>query len=56
MFLKKYFLFYLPRLDKFKIIKARNESEAVWKLCVNYCCREEDIENYKIIKNVDIIK
>ena len=56
MFFKKYFLFYLPKLDKFKIIKARDESEAVWKLCINYRLREEDIENYEIIKNIDIIK
>ena len=56
MFFKKYFLFYLPRLDKFKIIRARDESEAVWKLCSNYYRREEYIENYEIIRNIDIIK
>ena len=56
MFFKKYFLFYLPMLDEFEIIKARDESEAVWKLCINFYLREEDIENYEIIRNMDVIK
>lgn len=56
MMFKKDFLFYLPKIDKYKIIKARDESEAVWKLCNYYRLAEERMENYKIIKNFDIIK
>ena len=56
MFFRKDFLFYLPRLDKYKIVKARNKSTAIWKLINAYRLREIDIENFVIIENFDIIK
>ena len=56
MFFKKDFLFYLPKINKYKIIKAKDESEAVWKLCNYYRLAEERMENYEIIKNFNIIK
>ena len=49
MFFKKDFLFYLPKLNKYKIIKARDESTAVWKLCNHFRLREKDIEDFEII-------
>ncbi len=56
MFNKKYFLFYLPKLNKFKIVKSRDESEAVWKLVNYYKSREEDLTGYRFIRNIHIIK
>lgn len=56
MVFKKDFLFYLPQINKYKIIKARDESNAVFKLCSNYLTREELIKDYEIIKRFDIIK
>lgn len=56
IFFKKDFLFYLPKINKYKIIKAKDESEAVWKLCNYYRLIEGHMENYRIIKNFDIIK
>lgn len=56
MFFRKDFLFYLPRLDKYEIVKARDESTAIWKLINAYKLREIDIENFVIIENFDIIK
>lgn len=53
---KKDFLFYLPKINKYKIIKAKDESEAIYKLCRNYLAREELTENYQIIKNFNVIK
>jgi hypothetical protein len=52
MFFKKYFLFYLPNLNTFEIIKAKDESEAVWRLINNHVLHVEDVDNYEIIKNV----
>ena len=56
MFFKKYFLFYLPKLDKYEIIKATDESEAVWKLINNYLSDVRKTDNYEIIKNIHIIR
>ena len=56
MLFKKDFLFYLPKINKYKIIKARDESEAVWKLCNYYKGAEERITNYRIQRNFDVIK
>ena len=56
MFFKKDFLFYLPYINKYKIIKAKDESEAVWKLCNYYKLKEYCITNYQIKRNFDIIK
>ena len=44
------FTFYLPRLQKYKIIYAKDESYAVWKLFNHFRLRENEIDNYKIIK------
>ena len=56
MFSKKFFLFYLPKIHKYKIIKAKDESEAVHKLCRYFTKIEDKIENYRILNNYDIIK
>lgn len=56
MFFKQFFLFYLPKIHKYLIIRASDESEAVWKLCNQYRLMEDRIENYQIIKNFDTIK
>ena len=56
MFFKKYFLFYLPKLYKYEIVRAKDESEAVWKLINSFRLREKDIDNYKIIKYFNVIK
>ena len=55
MFFKKDFLFYLPKIDKYKKMKAKHESETVWKFCNQHKFAETLIENYEI-KNFDIIK
>lgn len=41
--------FYLPKLNKFLIIKAKDESVAVWKLLNLYRLRETDVDGYKIM-------
>ena len=56
MFLNKYFLFYLPLINKYKIIKAKDESQAVQKLLQRYRLKKYEVENYQILKNFDIIK
>ena len=53
---KNTFLFYLPKLKKYIIIKARHESDAVSKLINCYRPRFDDIDGYYLIKNVAILK
>lgn len=48
MFFKKEYIFYLPKLNKYRTVKAKNEAEAVYKLINFYKGRIEDIENYEI--------
>lgn len=55
MFFKKVFVFFLPKIDKYKVIKARDESEAVYILCKHYLYAPSLIENFKII-NYDVIR
>ena len=56
MFFKENFLFYLPKTDKYIIIKAKDISTAVYKLCREYRSKEECLENYKIITGYKTIK
>ena len=51
----KMFLIYLPVLDTYCAIKAKDESEAVYKLCYNFRKREDLIDCYMIIKNFRLI-
>ena len=55
-FKKKNFLFYLPRLHKFYIVKAKDESYAVSKLINHFKGSEKMLENYEIIKDVSTPK
>ena len=55
MFFKKIFLFYLPRLDKYKIIRAKDQSYAVHILCRNYQYNPSLIKDFTIVK-YDFIK
>ncbi len=45
----KKFVFYLPKLNKYRTIKARDESTAVWKLLNQFILRESDIDGFKIV-------
>lgn len=56
MFFKQDFLFYLPKRHYYYIIKAKDESEAVWKLMQQFQHIEEQTDNYTIIKNCRRIK
>ena len=56
MFFRKNFLVYLPQLNVYYIIKARNEADAASKLINAFRLRIEDIQGYKFIKNVSLIK
>ena len=56
MFFRKNFLVYLPQLNVYYIIKARDESTAATKLINAFRLRIEDIQGYKFIKNVSLIK
>ena len=53
LFFKKNFLFYVSGYGYY-IIKAKDESEAVYKLCYHFTGRR--FSDYKIIKNCTIIK
>ena len=44
------FIFYLPYYQKYKIICAKDESYAVWKLLNQYRLIENKISDYKIIR------
>ena len=48
--MKTKFIFYLPKLNKIKIIYACDESTAVWKLLQQYRLIEDRVEGFKIIK------
>lgn len=52
MFFKKKFIFYLPKLNKYIEIKAKNESYAVYELCRRFRLKEYLIEDYEIIKGL----
>lgn len=56
MFFKKNFLFYLPKLNKYIIIKAKDISYAVNRLCREFALKEEYLENYVIITHCKTIK
>lgn len=51
MFFQKSFIFHLPNLKKEIIIKAYDESTAVWKLFQLFKLRENEVDNY-ILKEV----
>ena len=53
LFFKKNFLFYVPDYGYY-IIKAKDESEAVYKLCYHFTGKK--LSDYEIIKNYTIIK
>lgn len=57
MFSKKIFIFYLPKINKFKVVKARDESYAFHVLCKTYCNypRTDVLDDVRII-NYDLIK
>ena len=55
-FKKKIFLFYLPKMYKFYIVKAKDESYAVSKLINHFRGSEKMLENYEIIKDVSTPK
>lgn len=44
------FTFYLPTRNEYKIIRAKDESIAVWKLLNHFRLIESQIMDYKIIK------
>lgn len=55
MFFKKIFIFYLPKINKYKLIKAKDISYAVNILCRTYMNHPNNIlDNYKIV-NYDLI-
>lgn len=43
-------------MNKYYIIKARDESKAVWKLLNRFKSAEDKISEYIIVKNYGIIK
>ena len=51
-FFKKKFVFYLPKLNKYIEIKAKDESYAVYELCRRFRSIEHLMENYEIINGV----
>ena len=52
LFFKKIFLFYVPTYGYY-VIKAKDESEATYKLCHSFLGKKF---NYEVIKNYAIIK
>lgn len=54
MFKRKEFTFYLPKLNKTIIIRAKDESYAVSKLFNQFRLREKDVDDYVIIKTKDV--
>lgn len=45
----KKFVFYFPKLNKYRTIKARDESTAVWKLLNQFILRESDVDGFEIV-------
>ena len=56
MFFRKNFLFYLPEIDMYVIIKAKDLLCAVNKLYKNYKQNKEYLKNYKIVSYYKTIK
>ena len=43
---RKKYKFYLPKVNKICIIRAKNYSRAIWKLLQIYKLRESEIDDY----------
>lgn len=56
MFFKKIFLVYLPKLDKYYVIKAKNEASAATKVINTFKPNFDVIQGYRFIKNIAVIK
>lgn len=53
---KKNFLFYLPQLHGFYIIKAKDECSAVSRLLNHFCGSANMVDDYDLIKEVHTLE
>ena len=56
MLFKKIFLVYLPKLDKYYVVKAKDEASAAVKVINAFKPKFDAIQGYTFIKNMRVIK
>lgn len=56
MFFKKIFLVYLPKLDKYYVVKAKDKASATVKVINAFRPNFDIIQGYRFIKNIATIK